>query len=750
MKAKLLFMLLSFIGIIARSQVVTGVVVDKQSKQKLPGVNIYNLETKKGTVTANNGTFRLPLPRNGTYEIQFSYIGYQTEIKSISLQSDTFYMVVEMQPAVIEAQEVIVSAAYRSSQNEIPIPVKKVSSEDLTASGEANVVQALSQVPGVNSVNTGVSIAKPQIRGLSYNRVLVYAMGVPVDNQQWGDEHGLSITALGIDGVEVIKGPASLIYGADAMGGVLHFIDEKPAKINTVEGKLKQEYYTNTNGLQSLVNIKTARKNFRFGLGASFANHADYKQPNNVRVTNTRFHNTAIKGSAGFVLKHWISDWHYLYNQTALGIPEEISIQNIRKNLLPPNQLVTDQILSSSNTFIFKKHKIKLNAGILSNVRKEYEEQAFPVKSFRVTNDSSVLSMRLQTLNYDIKWYLPKIKNWEIIIGSQGKWQQNTNFNHQEYLIPDAKVWQAGWFGLFKYVKQALSFLGGLRYDIKNISSLPMGMVNAEGYMPGLSLQYANINGSAGVAWQLSTKTTLQVNVASGFRVPNLAELASNGIHEGTFRYEIGNPALNIEQNVEPDVIITHQGKHISFSANAFYNTIFNYIYLAPTDSQINSIKVYTYEQNSAYLYGGEATFDIHPHPYDWLHIELSYASVTGKTFSGDYLPRIPANSGSITLKANVKQWRKWQDLYISVSPRYYFPQRHIAFAETPTADYTLLNIMVGGMFKTVFRWFVSGQNILNARYTNHLSRLKYKGINGMGRNITFGVAYYFNAALKN
>ena len=744
MKAKL-FIAILFIHFTAFSQIISGVVKDKQTQQYLLGVNIYNLETKKGTVTDENGKFHIQLNKKGIYKLQFSYVGYATVVKTIDLNSDSLFITLEMQPSVIEAKEVVVSAAYQSSQNEIPIPIKKASSEELTESGDVNITTALSKIPGVNAVSTGVSIGKPQIRGLSYNRVLVYAMGIPIDNQQWGDEHGLGITGLGIDGVEIIKGPASLIYGADAMGGVLHFIDEKPAKMNSVEGKVSQEYYTNTNGTNSLISFKTAQKNIRFGLGASFKNHADYKQGNGVRVTNTRFQNTALKGTFGFVLKNWISDWNYAYNQAALGIPEEISFQNIDKNLLAPNQLVTDQILSSANTFFVKKHKVKLNLGLLSNVRKEFEEQAFDVQLFRPFKDSAALSMQLQTANYDLKWYFPAINNWEIILGSQGKVQQNNNFNNEEYLIPDANVSQNGFFGLFKYSKDVFSFLGGIRYDMKSIQSYEMGEQGEEGYIPALDLTYSNVNGSAGISYQLSEKTTVQFNVASGFRAPNLAELASNGIHEGTFRYEIGNPNLKVEQNLEPDLIAEYNGKHVSFSATGFYNRIFNYIYLSPTDLIIEDTKVYTYLQNNAALYGGEITVDVHPHPYDWLHTEINFSTVTGKTDEGAYLPRIPANHLSITFKAKGNAVGRWSDLYLSVTPDYYFPKNQVAQNETFTPDYLLLNAAIGGKYSEKLQWFISGQNLLNKQYVSHLSRLKYDGIGNMGRNITFGLTYSFS-----
>jgi iron complex outermembrane receptor protein len=125
----------------------------------------------------------------------------------------------------------------------------------------------------------------------------------------------------------------------------------------------------------------------------------------------------------------------------------------------------------------------------------------------------------------------------------------------------------------------------------------------------------------------------IRLNLASGFRAPNLAELTSNGVHEGTNRYEIGNSDLKTEQNVQSDINLEYNNSHFEFFVNGFY--INNYIYTSPTGRIQDNNDVFSYIQNNAKLYGGEIGLHFHPHPLDWLHYETSFETVTGKKQNG-------------------------------------------------------------------------------------------------------------------
>ena len=170
---------------------------------------------------------------------------------------------------------------------------------ELKSQGATTLSDGITNIAGVESITTGVSIGKPVIRGLSSNRVLVYAQGVRLENQQFGDEHGLGINDAGLESIEVIKGPASLLYGSDALGGVLYLNPEKFANQNSSSGDINADYYTNTNGFSTNAGFKSSNNKFKFLIRGSLTEHSDYKTKK-YRVTNTRFKEKDFKAGIGY------------------------------------------------------------------------------------------------------------------------------------------------------------------------------------------------------------------------------------------------------------------------------------------------------------------------------------------------------------------------------------------------------------------------------------------------------------------
>ena len=236
-----------------------------------------------------------------------------------------------------------------------------------------------------------------------------------------------------------------------------------------------------------------------------------------------------------------------------------------------------------------------------------------------------------------------------------------------------------------------------------------------------------------------------RINLASGFRAPNLAELTSDGSHEGTNRYEIGNSNLNNEQNFQVDVAVEYNAQHMELFVNGFYNKVNNYIFLSPNGDIINEDPVFLYLQDDAKLLGGEVGLHFHPHPLDWLHIENTFETVTGKLQDDSYLPLIPANK--ITNTVRVEFDNNWfKKGYAFVKLLTYLKQDNISAFETRTPSYSLLSTGIGGEFKVfnnVMSLSVTGNNLTNRTYVNHLSRLKADNIYNMGRNVSFALSYF-------
>ncbi|MCB0436799.1 MAG: TonB-dependent receptor, partial [Mangrovimonas sp.] len=239
----------------------------------------------------------------------------------------------------------------------------------------------------------------------------------------------------------------------------------------------------------------------------------------------------------------------------------------------------------------------------------------------------------------------------------------------------------------------------------------------------------------------LTNNLSLRVNLASGFRAPNLAELTSYGSHEGTGRFEIGDPNLDNEQNIQLDLALEYTSKHIEVFANGFYNLVNNYIYIEPNGELMNEDPVFLYVQNDAKLYGGEAGFHLHPHPLDWLHFESSFETVFGEQDGSD-LPLIPATNLNNTLRVEfANNWLKKGYAFTKLSTT--FKQDKVSYFETSTNGYSLLSAGLGATFnwkKAKFGVSLTGTNLLDKTYVSHLSRLKPDGIYNIGRNFSIGV----------
>lgn len=720
---------------VLQAQISVSGTVTNGASQPIKGVSVYIVAIQKGTKTDENGKYTLNnLPKNGL-NINFTYVGFMSQNIAIKNSEAIQTIDVTLEESIFEMDEVIVSTAFNKIQSQNVMKVEHETIKDLQQKGTSTLIEGLATIPGVSQVSTGTSIGKPVIRGLSGNRVLVYSQGVRMENQQFGDEHGLGLNDAGIESVEVIKGPASLLYGSDALGGVLYFNPEKFADANTFKANLNQKLFSNTLGSNTSLGLKTSTENWKFLARGSYNTHSDYRVSGGDRVTNTRYNETDFKTAAGYSNARFSTVLRYNYNNLDLGLPEDgIGAQSSSKNTALPRQAVSNHLLSLNSIIYFTNTKLDVDLGYVTNDRSEFED-----------SDEASLQMKLKTFNYNAKYHLPKMGNLETILGVQGMHQTNTNFG-EELLIPDATTNDFGIFGTANYEWGSSSALqAGLRFDNRKISSEVNGEVGEEGYFQAVDKSFDSFNAALGYKTDLATNFTMRLNLASGFRAPNLAELTSNGVHEGTNRYEIGNSELKTEQNFQTDLNLEYKTDHFEFFVNGFYNHIDNYIYTAPAGTIIDDNAVFNYIQSNAKLYGGEVGLHFHPHPLDWLHYETAFESVTAKKQDGDYLPLIPANNWNNTFRGefDIKDWLTSGFATINVSTT--LSQDNVSGFETRSAGYTLFNLGLGGTVKfgkTVFDVNLNANNLFDNEYIAHLSRLKTDGIANIGRNVVLGTNF--------
>lgn len=708
--------------------------IKNQNNEPISNVEISVSDANIQTKSNENGQFEIKNLPIGKWTLIFKKEKFEIKSEEISIgkqEQKTLDIILEEEHHHID--EILISSVFNKTQNENVVKIDHINLKQIQNAGAINLSDALATNPGVSVVSTGASIGKPVIRGLSGNRVLTYAQGIRLENQQFGEEHGLGLNANGQESVEIIKGPASLLYGSDAMGGVLYFNPEKYAASNKTELAVNQIVNSNTQGSNSSVTLKASEEKFKFLVQNNYTTHADYKTPNGETVVNTRFIEKDFKVGTSFATSRYVADFRYNYNDLNLGLPEEDIEDSRFRTPLFPSQKIENHLLSFNQKVFFKNSKLEATAGYVFNDRKELESA-----------EEIALFMKLKTFNYNVRYYLPDFGKFETIIGFQGMNQENRNFG-EERLIPNAKIADIGFFGTsqYKFNKNLLQF--GVRYDFRNVNIQEFGEIGTEGSFQKLDKDFESINASLGFKTELTEKITTRINVATGFRAPNLSELSSNGVHEGSNRYEIGNANLKNEQNFQIDLNVDYNSEHFDFFANGFYNHINNYIFISPNGNTIDDNFVYDYLQNNAVLYGGETGIHLHLHEIDWLHMTSSYEMVIGELDNKSSLPLIPANQWKNNFRANFDISKNLKSSFIFLQANYAFNQNNIGEFETKTNDYLLLSSGVGTdiqLNKSNFNVYLTATNLLNKEYVAHLSRLKADGIYNMGRNIVLGVNF--------
>ncbi|GAB3331395.1 TonB-dependent receptor [Hymenobacter humi] len=778
----------------------TGRVLDAATGEGLPGANVVFVDLKRGTATGPDGSFSFAnLPR-GRFTVQIRSLGYNTVTQTVDTGTGQ-PLEAKLAVAATEIGQVVVTGVSQATElRRSPIPTSIVDHTRLNQTAGSNLVDAIAHTPGVSQITTGAAISKPVVRGLGYNRVITLNNGARQEGQQWGDEHGIEIDEFSIDRAEIIKGPGSLLYGSDAMAGVINFVAADPVEEGRITGVATAGYQTNNHqqgySLQNAGNLhglnwlaRGTRK-----LAGSYQNRYDG------RVYNSGFNEWDADGYVGLNKGWGYSHLTFSTFNQRVGLTEgardEVTGRFTKEVLIARNQSGVDRVeiqpvtdadlrgydlavpqqqinhlrLGTDNNFILGENgaRLTLQGSYQQNLRREFGNVLDPAENS--------LYFQLRTVDYALRYFLPEKNGWHLTLGTSGLHQQNRNLG-VEFLIPAYRTNEGGVFAVGKKTIGSLDLSGGLRYDLRRITAeaLYLGAderptaatdPDAETKFPGFRSTFRNYSGSLGAAYSVNERLTLKGNLSRGFRAPNIAELGSNGQHEGTIRYEIGNENLQAETSLQADAGVSYVTDHVRFSVDAFANSIDNYIFTRRllTASGADSLSpdgngVFRYQQGRARLVGGEVSLDFHPHPLDWLHFENSFSMVRAEQLNRPeaekYLPFIPADRLQSELRGNFRrQGKRITNPYVRVQLEHNFAQNRFYSAfdtETATPAYTLINAGVGtdlanARGKTLASLFITANNLFDVGYQSHLSRLKYadynaangrRGVFNQGRNVS-------------
>jgi len=674
-----------------------------------------------------------------------------------------------------ELDAVVVTGVSRAiSIRESPLAMKTVSTRDIEQVSAANVIDAIAaHAPGVSAVKTGPNVSKPFINGLGYNRVLTLYDGLRVETQQWGDEHGVPLDDYVIERAEVIKGPASLLYGSDAIAGVLQLF---PAIPRAADGVLRvralSEFQSNNGLAGNGLMLSRGSAHWSWALRGSERIARNYTNPVDGRVYNTGFRTANASGFLGYTSRSGYSRLNVTWYDNHQAIPDgsrdsvtrkwtyqvyEVPQDDIKHRPVVPEKVLNGYAISAlsqriqdlrvytDNRYSFGFGDLGLSVGFEENRRREYNH---PTNPHLAGED-----LLLRTLSYGLRYDAPSFLNVEVSAGLNGMYQENHNGRTAtDRPIPDYFLFDAGGYVYGKWKREHWTVAGGVRYDARNVAPLDQ--------------HFRGVSGSIGATLRLSDHVSAKANIARGYRAPNITEMASNGLDPGAHIYYIGNLHFSPEFSLQEDAGLTGDWADWGFAVNIFNNHINHYIY---QDQAVDAAGVplvivpgnrtFQFQQTNAQVYGGDAQLRVSPTLWRGFRIEETFSCVYGfnragryrKTGSeGEYLPFIPPprllsaaeyERGIWRVRAEVDHnWR--QDRYLGLYQ-----------TETPTRAYTLVNLMAHVKLWRQLQLQAQVNNLFDVAYQSHLSRLQYfeyytaspngrLGIYDMGRNICFKVIW--------
>ncbi len=678
--------------------------------------------------------------------------------------------------SVVTLKDVTVSSQHthdkemRSSQSAV-----QVNSKFISQNFSGSLMQTLEALPGVKAMAIGSGQSKPIIRGLGFNRLAVSEDGIKHEGQQWGDDHGLEIDQFAIDRAEVIKGPAALLYGSDAIGGVLNlYTNHIPTE--PFEGAVQLFGRTNNEQLGLSAKVGGRNRNFFYRANITLIDYADYRVPADsiqyysyyIRLKDGRLRNTAGLERDGSVMLGYagynfhtdvrISDSYaksgFFANAHGLEVRlSDIDYDHSRRDVDLPYQWVNHLKVISHTSWRNDVALVEARLAYQNNLRQEHSE---PISHGYMPQPDGTLERRFNkntfTANFIAHYHLDK---HFLQAGVNGEYQHNQR-GGWGFIIPEFNSSNVGMFVFDRYsLREDLIFNAGVRFDaalthIKQYQdwyqtptldgSTDYAVRSTEQRRHFHSLTY-----SAGVNYTLDN-WILKANAGKSFRVPIPKELGADGINYHIFRYERGNAMLDPEESYQIDASIIWKSNKLQVQVEPYVNYFPNYIYLNPSAQYVEGLQLYSYRQARVLRYGFEAQaeYRFNEHWQAQLQGEYLYARQRSGEKKGYTLPF----STPWSADADVRYSFDYKgNGYVKLNVHLVGKQNEIVPPEKPTDGYWTLNLSAGKDFnlrKHTLHAVLNANNLLNRRYYDHTSYYRLIDVPEPGRNFSLMIGLDF------
>lgn len=738
------------------SLVISGYVLDEHSKEPLPFSSVQVLPKGKATAADDKGFFKIEGLCPGNYELICSHVGCSPVYQTIELNSNVevnFYPehhAEELNAVVIRGEKV---------KEVETLNTAVIKDEELLLTRGDPLGENLKEIPGMTSLNTGASISKPMLHGMTGQRLLIMNNGIRHEAQQWGNEHAPELDPFVSTELSVIKGPQGVRYGPDAIAGVVR-VD--PSELPTLPGlKADINLIGNSNGRQGIASatLEGALKKIN-GLG--YRIQGTLKRGGNFHTPDYYLDNTAMREynfswGVGYFKKAAGIEFFYSQFNSDIGILRASHIGNLTDlqnafeasqprgkdeftyDIARPWQHLEHELFKAKAYLrISEKNRLLFVFGRQYNLRDEYDVPHLG----RRDNTDPELSWEITTHTGELVFENNSSKGFFGKFGFMGMNQKNTY--EGRFFIPNFTKTGAGLFALQSWKKGRWLFEAGARYDYYDQK---VYLWEGDSLLePEYTFQ--NFTLSAGANYQFNPNLKLFLNIGSAWRPPYVNEMFSDGVHHGSASYEIGNPNLTEEKSLQFTLGGEWTSQRVFISSEAYYTDFQNYIYLKPHKPPTLTIRgafpTFIYDQVPAVYYGWDflGRFDLSKQ-FEWT-VKASIVRAYEKENS-EFLVFIPADRLETEIRFKVPNLEKEKNTFIGLGAQLVAKQwrvnPEVDYVPPPEA-YQLVFLKAGTrlwMGKQPLNLVLRVNNLLNTRYRDYLNRYRYFA-DDLGRNISLKI----------
>jgi iron complex outermembrane receptor protein len=719
-------------GTVLPRQTLSGTVTDTAGTP-LAQVRVSVLEIHRTTTTDLEGRYTLADLPAGTYGVAFALVGYAPQVRRVTISGSDLTLDVVMRPSLIELPELQVTATPLATTSlTSPQPTSLLSAEELRTNRSPTLGETISTLPGVRSLSTGSGIGKPVIRGLSSNRVLVLADGQRLENQQWGDEHGPQIEAAEAERIEVIRGPASVLYGSDALGGVVNVVTPPlPDAIGRgafMGGRVLASYSTNNDQPDGTLSVEGASGALGFRGSFTGRRSGDIGTPAGDLFNSG---GRTLNGSGAIGYRGGFGSISASYSRRDERV--EIHEDPAEDPTATPFQRIGEDRVHVEGSVAAGASHFDVDLGYERNRRREFEEAAAT---------DVALGLLARTYSATVRFHHVPVGPVAGIVGVSALRNSFDKFG-EETLIPENAYNNVALYAFEQAELGRWSLSAGARYDYRRLSVQD----DEELGVPAQRRTYNSLTGNVGALYRVADPVAVVVNVGRGYRAPTAFDLFANGVHEGTVRFERGDPGLKNETSVNADLSLRVQTNELRAEVGGFANHIDNFIFPNPTGEidPESGFQIFQITQGDARLAGFEAAVEYHATGYLHLRGTADYTHGQNRTTDAP-LPFIPPFRATYSARLEGGDLGWARQAYLSVGGESNARQTRVDPEDFAPPGYTLANLGAGLAVpagRSTVAFDLQLRNVFNKEYAGFLSRYKTYALDP-GRNLVLQVSTEF------